>query len=99
MGIFNPASDPCGYKNMPGVSFLTYPGINDCLPSLREKYMCEAMNDYRALKLLESHIGYEKVIKLCEEFFSEKISSRTMPGSEEDMIKFREMINEHIQNL
>ncbi len=99
MGIFDPASDPCGYKQMPGVSFLSYPGINEVLPSLREKYMCEAMNDLRALKLLESFIGYEKVISLCEDFFGKKIDSDTMPQNENEMILFRETINDLIEKV
>ena len=57
----------------------------------------EAMNDYKALKLLEKYIGYHQVMKICEKFFGEKISSRTMPANEEEMIKFREMINYYIE--
>lgn len=96
-GIVDPRLDPCGYKQMPGASYLVYPGCDDVIPSLREKYMCEAMCDMRALKLLESYIGYERVMALCEEFFGENISITTIPESAEKMLAFREKVNEEIK--
>lgn len=96
-GIFDPKADACGYKQMPGASYLAYPGINEPIPSLREKYMCEAMDDYRALKALEKFIGYDEVIKLCNSFFSEEVSCFTIPDGEDKMIAFREMINNEIE--
>jgi hypothetical protein len=59
--------------------------------------MCEAMCDLRALKLLESYIGYERVMALCEEFFGENISVTTIPESAEKMLAFREKVNEEIK--
>ena len=64
-GFFDPKVDPYGYRNIPGASFLVYPAQNgEVLPSLREKQMCDAVNDRRALKLLESKIGYDAVLAL-----------------------------------
>lgn len=96
-GICDPKGDACFYKQLPGAAYLAYPGIDTAHPSLREKYMNEAMCDYRALKALEKHIGYDEVIKLCEDFFSGEITVNTMPESIEQMHKFREMINSEIE--
>ena len=96
-GLFDPKTDACGYKQLPGASYLAYPGISDVIPSLREKYMSEAMDDYRALKALEEYIGYDSVIKLCAEFFGKEINCFTIPENEQQMIDFREMINSEIE--
>lgn len=92
-GIMDPKGDSCFYKQIPGAAYLAYPGIDDVHPSMREKYMLEAMCDYRALCLLEGYIGYEGVIDLCREFFGKEINMQTIPESAEEMICFREMIN------
>ncbi len=96
-GIFDPKTDACGYKQKPGASYLVYPGLNGPLPSLREKYMCEAVCDYKALKLLEEYTSYNEVINLCENFFGKEINVFTIPESEQQMLTFREMINIEIQ--
>ncbi|MBR2467337.1 MAG: DUF4091 domain-containing protein [Clostridia bacterium] len=92
-GIVDPKLDPCGYKNLPGASFIVYPWLGGCAPSLRSVYMKNSLTDLRALKLLEGFIGYDNVIKLCDEFFGEEISAETMPKSADEMLRFREMIN------
>ena len=97
LGLFDPAIEPCFYKNIPGVTYLVYPGgADDLMPSLREKQMCEAINDYRALSLLESLIGREQTLALCESFFGRKIDILTLPASGEQMRNFRETVNEAI---
>jgi len=97
-GVFDPASDPLGYRNMPGVSYLVYPMFDrDVAPSLREMQMRDAMSDYSALKLLESKIGREKTLKLCDSFFDKEISVFMHPNSGEEMLAFREMINREIE--
>ncbi len=93
-GLFNPAIDPCFYKNIPGVTYLVYPNADGTpMPSLREKQMCEAMNDYRALCLLESWIGHEAVLRICEEVLGQKIDYLTIPDSGDAMLALRERIN------
>ena len=85
------------YKNIPGVTYLVYPGgADDLMPSLREKQLCEAVNDYRALRLLESLIGREETLALCERFFGGKIDILTLPASSEQMRNFRETLNDEI---
>ena len=96
-GLFDPKTSACGYKQLPGASYLAYPGINDVIPSLREKHMSEAIGDYRALKALEEYIGYDGVIDLCSKFFGKEINCFTMPENEQQMIDFREMINSEIE--
>ena len=47
-----------------GDPFSVYPGEDGPIVSLRLQVFYEALQDLRALKLLESHIGREKVIEL-----------------------------------
>ena len=96
-GLANPIGDSCYYKQLPGASYLVYPTVDGVCPSLREKYMLEAINDYRALCLLEEYIGYENVIEICEEFFGCEITNNTMPNNAKQMRLFREMINNEIK--
>ncbi|MBQ9805420.1 MAG: DUF4091 domain-containing protein, partial [Clostridia bacterium] len=97
-GVFDPAQDPCGYRNMPGVSYLVYPLFDGTVASsLREHQMRDAMSDYCALKYLESLIGYEETVRMCEELLGTPITTMTLPTSGEQMLAFREMINQKIE--
>lgn len=100
-GLFQPAMEPCFYKNMPAATYLAYPDpIYGVLPSLREKQMCSAINDYRALYLLESLIGRDAVLSLCEGVLGREIDFYAVPESAEQMITLREAINDAIaENL
>ncbi|MBQ9921188.1 MAG: DUF4091 domain-containing protein, partial [Clostridia bacterium] len=95
-GFFDPLVNPCGYKNYPGASYLAYPTRDGAVPSICEKLMCEAFDDIRALKLLESYIGKEKVIALCEEHLGEKITLTTVPENDK-MFTLRQKINAEIK--
>ena len=98
-GHFDPAKEPCFYKNIPGVTYLVYPNRENILySSLREKGMRSAMNDYRALKLLESFIGFDATLALCEASLGEKVDFLTIPKSAEAMLALREAINEAIES-
>jgi len=66
------------------------------VPSICEKLMCEAFDDIRALKLLESYMGKEKVIALCEEHLGEKITLTTVPENDK-MFTLRQKINAEIK--
>lgn len=97
-GVFDPAQDPCGYRNMPGVSYLVYPLFDGSVASsIREIQMRDAMSDYAALKLLESMIGYDETVDLCNQFFGETVTATTLPQSGEQMLAFRARINEEIE--
>ena len=97
-GLFDPTSNPCGYRNLPGASYLVYPGPDrKPLPSLREKLMMDALSDCRALRLLETLIGREATLALCAEVLGEAITIRTLPTSAEQMLALRERINQAIE--
>ena len=96
--LFDPVTEPEGYRNGPGVSFLVYPGKNgEPVPSMREKQMGMAICDYCALRLLESRIGREKTLALCEQVMGGLIDYLTMPESAVQMERLREHINQGIR--
>jgi len=96
-GLFDPATDPCFYKNIPGVTYLVYGGRGcEPLPSLRERQMCEAINDYRALRLLESRIGYDAVMRICTEVMGGEINILTLPQNDTVLLTLRERINREL---
>ena len=78
-GLYDPKSNPCGYKNLPGCSYLAYPVRGGAVPSIREKLMGEAMDDRRALALLESRIGRDAVEALCAEYLGAPITNTFIP--------------------
>ena len=96
----NPAVSPNAYKMFPGITQLAYPvlgkGKNTVFPSIREKLMGEAIDDLRALKLLESKIGREATLKLCEDRLGE-ITATNIPSGEALRL-LREEVNEMIAN-
>jgi hypothetical protein len=93
-GLFDPASDPCFYKNIPGVTYLVYGGrAAEPMPSLREQHMREAINDYRALRLLESRIGREATLRLCSETLGEPINVFTLPKNDTVLLTLRDRIH------
>ena len=95
IGFADPKINPCAYRLFPGVVYLEYPinekGRRTVVPSIREKLMAEAMDDLRALRLLEARIGREAVISLCEEKLG-RINVRIIPTGE-SLREFREIIN------
>lgn len=97
-GVFDPAQDPCGYRNMPAVSYLVYPLFDQTVASsLREIQMRDAMSDYAALKKLESLIGYDATMRFCTDFFGTEITVFTCPSSGEKLLAFREALNREIE--
>ena len=92
-GWFDPASNPCGYKQMPGASFLAYPTKEGAAPSLREKLMGEAIDDNRALCLLEQKIGRNAVIALCEQYLGAPLDNHTIP-EKNACFALRQAVNE-----
>jgi hypothetical protein len=97
-GLFNPQADPSYYKNLSGSTFLVYYGIDGSpLSSLREKQMRDAMNDHRALMLLESLIGKQRTLGVCSEVMGGEIDIFTLPKSGEQMDALRQKINTEIR--
>lgn len=101
VGFGDPTSSVNTYKMIPGICNLSYPvkgrhGITIC-PSIREKLMCEAFDDLRALKLLESKTDRATVIALCEEVLGE-ITATTIPTGEK-LRELREIVNAKIEQI
>lgn len=97
VGLFDPALDPCGYKQMPGCSYLVYPARDGrACPSLREKYMSEAMTDHRKLTLLGNLTSRDSVCKLCDDYFGERVTVTTIPSSVCEMTDFAELLHDEI---
>ncbi len=94
-GCCDPKGAPNTYRMYPGVTYLCYPilGRSHChvVPSIREKLMAEAFDDLRALRLLESKIGRDATLALCEQKLGE-LSYRTIPEGEA-LRELREVIN------
>ena len=66
-GLFSPITAPCGYKQMPGPSYLVYPAMDGgVMPSIREKEMRAAFCDLRALWLAEERFGRNAVMAFTE---------------------------------
>lgn len=83
-----------------GDAFLVYPGA-DRHPeeSIRLMVLYEAIQDHRALKLLEQYIGREAVIDLLEEDLSEPITFQTYPKSAAYLIAVRNKINRALKQF
>lgn len=82
-----------------GDSFVVYPGKNgEPLNSLRHKVFLEAMQDLRALELLESKIGRKAVMKLLEKNLNVPLSFKTYPHENKWLLDLRKEINEIIEN-
>ena len=94
-GLFNPVSNPCGYNQLAGTSYLVYPSITgEAIPSLRMKVFAEGLDDYRALKLLESKIGREKVLAFMEKTIG-KVHYKFCPTNSQ-LFEFRQKLNDEI---
>ena len=96
-GLFNPAEDPGGYFQVPGSSFIVYPGCGgEAIPSARMKVFSEGLNDYRALCTLEKFIGCEKTRKFIADFFG-KVDYHLCPDND-SLLCFRERLNEALES-
>ena len=94
-GLFNPVANPCGYNQLAGTSYLVYPSITgEAILSLRMKVFAEGLDDYRALKLLESKIGREKVLAFMEKTIG-KVHYKFCPTNSQ-LFEFRQKLNDEI---
>lgn len=80
-----------------GDAFSVYPGKNGPYESLRSVVFYEALQDYRACRLLESFIGKEKVDELINE--DGEIKFNKYPRTDEGVLKIRSRINKVLENL
>ena len=82
-----------GYGFPSGDAFVVYPGKEGPVVSLRLKVFYEALQDMRALQLLESLVGKEAVIDILEESLEKPITFSQYPRSSEWILSKREQIN------
>ncbi|MBQ7101085.1 MAG: DUF4091 domain-containing protein, partial [Clostridia bacterium] len=81
-----------------GDAFVVYPGENgQPLCSLRFKVFRDAFQDLRALKLLESKIGYEKTVALIENTTGGELTFMNYERGIEPMLTKRERVNAMIE--
>lgn len=82
-----------------GDAFAVYPGESGPLDSLRWEVFREALQDMRALELLESLAGRERTLSLLEEGLEEPIRFDRFPQSAEWLLRCRGRINAAIADM
>ncbi len=81
-----------------GDSFVVYPGENgEPLNSLRHKVFLEAMQDLRALRLLEELKGRDYVLKLIEKDLTLPLSFNVYPHEDAWLLGLRCVLNKEIR--
>ena len=85
-----------GYAFPSGDAFLVYPGEQGPVDSLRFEVFREALQDLRALRLLESRIGREETLALLEAGVDEPITFSRYPRDAEWLLAMRRRVNERI---
>lgn len=81
-----------------GDSYVVYPDKDGgVLLSLRLKVFCDALQDMRAMQLLESMIGKDAVMKIVEKDVDTPIAFDSYPHSDEWQLQMRESINDEIR--
>lgn len=98
-GIFNPTYNPCGYGQLmgagAGTTFVVYPDISGkAITSLRMKVFYEGLNDYRALKKLETLIGRSATLEFIKKCVGE-VNFKYCPTNSE-LFEFRQKLNKEI---
>ena len=78
-----------------GDSFLVYPYDNGAIMSIRGEVIFESLQDMRAMQLLETLVGKEKILKKLDETFGD-ITFHFYPRGTEETLKIREVINNMI---
>lgn len=79
-----------------GDAFLVYPGTDGPIESLRLEVLYEALQDLRALELLEGYMGRAAVIALIESGLERPITFSEYPKDAEWLLSKREQINKKI---
>ena len=83
-----------------GNGFVVYPGENGTpVDSIRLSVTFDALQDIRAMKLLESYIGHKETVKLIEECAGEEIKFNSYPKNSDFLIELREKINKKIEEV
>jgi hypothetical protein len=80
-----------------GDAFLVYPGKEGPVSSIRLAVLREAMQDIRALKLLEKLVGKEETIKCLEEDMDQPLTFNHFEKSSRWILVMRERVNQLIK--
>ena len=82
-----------------GDSFVVYPGKDGTpLNSLRHKVFAEAIQDLRALRLLESKTNRKYVVELIEKGLDTPLNFKNYPQQQQWLLDLRKRVNEAIEN-
>lgn len=81
-----------------GDAFSVYPTKDGCTESLRLVVFHEALQDHRALCLLEARVGREAVLDRIRAAFGEGFSFETCPLDPAVLLDFREAVNRAISD-
>ena len=83
----------------PGDAFSVYPGFDgEALESMRIVVFHEALQDIKAMKLLEKLTDKETVVKLIDEAIGEPVTFKTCAKTSEQILSLREKINQKIKD-
>jgi hypothetical protein len=76
-----------------GDAFSVYPGQKDVIESLRIKVFKEALQDIRALRLLENYMSHDEIVTMIEQYTNCELRFDSYPKGEALFIGLREKIN------
>lgn len=80
-----------------GDAFSVYPYVEGPIESLRIVVFHDALQDVRALELLESYIGRKKVVEMIEKEAGMEISFKQYPHNSQFLLNLRSKVNEAIK--
>ncbi|MDD3118721.1 MAG: DUF4091 domain-containing protein [Victivallales bacterium] len=96
-GVIDPFTCPDAGAQFPaGDAFLVYPGADGPVDSLRHELMREALQDQRAMQLLESRIGRDAALAFLQESAGGELSVMSYPQSPEALFNLRQVVNRRI---
>mgnify|MGYP002861623999 CR=1 FL=1 len=82
-----------------GDAFLVYPGKDGPIDSIRGQVFREALQDQRALQLLEKLQGRDKTVALLERDISKPITMKCYPRDKSWLLAMRQRCNKRIARL
>lgn len=95
----NPFLEADAYNAFPaGDAISVYPGKNGPMPAIGLAVFNEALQDMRALQLLEQFLGYEATVGFAEEILGEKICFNKC-FSAEKLLRLRREVNKKISKF
>lgn len=80
-----------------GDAFSVYPGQTEVIESLRIKVFKEALQDMRALRLLENYMSHDEIVTMIEQYTNCELRFDSYPKGEALFIGLREKINDLIK--